>query len=78
MNDDERFRDALRRVLSVSKEELGRRLRDAEFRSTLERRVAGALRSAIEAHGPIDKRTTGSAAKRVVGQILELLASRKS
>ncbi len=33
------------------------------------RAVAGALRSAIDAHGPIDKRSVGSAAKRVVGAL---------
>jgi hypothetical protein len=35
----------------------------------LERAVSGALRSAIDAHGPITKQNLGSAVKRVVSQI---------
>lgn len=34
--------------------------------------VSGALRSAIQAHGPIDKLHIGCATKRIVGQILTL------
>lgn len=39
-------------------------------RASLERRIAGALRVAISAHGPITADTVGSAAKRVAGQLL--------
>ncbi len=35
--------------------------------------VSVALRSAIEAHGPIDKLHIGCATKRIVGQVLRLL-----
>jgi hypothetical protein len=46
-----------------------RRLAEAERfiadRQDNERRIAGALRSAIEAHGPITPEWIGSAAKRV-------------
>lgn len=37
--------------------------------SDLERQVIGALRSTIEAHGPITKEQIGSAAKRIAGQL---------
>lgn len=35
----------------------------------LERALAGALRSAIKAHGPIGPENIGSAVKRIVGQL---------
>jgi len=38
-------------------------------RAKLERRIAGALRSTVDAHGPITKQWVGSAAKRVVSEI---------
>jgi hypothetical protein len=40
-----------------------------EDRAKLERRIAGALRSTIDAHGPITKMWIGSATKRVVSEI---------
>lgn len=38
-------------------------------RSRLESQVAGALRSCIDAHGPITKAYLGSAAKRAVAAV---------
>ena len=38
-------------------------------RADLERQIVGALRSAIDAHGPITRLIVGSAAKRVTRQI---------
>lgn len=38
-------------------------------RSATERAIAGALRSAIDAHGSIDRRNIGSATKRIVKQL---------
>lgn len=40
-----------------------------EDRARIERLVAGALRSCIEAHGPITPEWIGSAAKRVISQL---------
>lgn len=40
-----------------------------EADASLERRVTGALKSTIAAHGPITKEWIGSAAKRLVGMI---------
>jgi hypothetical protein len=42
-------------------------------RSALEKRIAGALRSCIDAHGPITPERIGSAAKRAVGAIMRVL-----
>ena len=35
----------------------------------IERKIMGALRSSIDAHGPITKELIGSATKRIVGTI---------
>ncbi len=40
--------------------------------------VSGALRSAIQAHGPIDKLHIGCATKRIVGQVLQLYRETKN
>lgn len=42
---------------------------DLNDRSSLERQIVGALRSAIHAHGPITNDNASSAAKRVIGVI---------
>lgn len=42
---------------------------DMENRSLVERQIAGALKSTIRAHGPIDNFWVGSAAKRIYGQL---------
>ena len=39
---------------------------DLTQRGSLERAIVGALRNAIEAHGPITRETAPSAAKRVI------------
>lgn len=36
-------------------------------RKQLERMLAGAMKSCIDAHGPITREWTGSAAKRMIG-----------
>lgn len=41
----------------------------SEQRGTLERKIVGALRNAIDAHGPITLSNANSAAKRVIGAI---------
>lgn len=38
-------------------------------RSTVESRVAGALKNTVDAHGPIDKDWVASAAKRIYGML---------
>ena len=57
------------RQLELELETIERRLTEAERfiadRPDNERRIAGALRSAIGAHGPITSEWIGSAAKRV-------------
>ena len=40
------------------------------MRKKLSRRVSGAMKSAIAAHGPITKELIGSATKRIVNQVL--------
>jgi hypothetical protein len=42
---------------------------DLNQRAALERLICGALRSAVDAHGPITKETAPSAAKRVIGAL---------
>ena len=42
---------------------------DLSDRSAIERRIVGALRTAIAAHGPIDHNYISSAAKRVYGEL---------
>jgi len=44
---------------------------------SLERMVSGALRSCIDAHGPITRHRIGSAAKRIAHQIAADLAGRR-
>jgi hypothetical protein len=43
-----------------------------------ERAIVGALRSAIEAHGPITAEHIGSAAKRILGNLKNVGESRKA
>lgn len=45
---------------------------DIEDRSTLESRLAGALKNTIDAHGPITKDWVASAAKRMYGTLKAL------
>lgn len=45
---------------------------------TTAKRVSGALKSCIDAHGPITKLLIGSATKRVVGALLENPNEQKS
>ncbi len=47
----------------------------SDIRSRRERAAAGALRSAIAAHGPVTLEQVGSAAKRVVAQLDASIAS---
>jgi hypothetical protein len=49
-----------------------------EDRAKFERRVAGALRSTIDAHGPITKQWIGSATKRIVSEIKALEREERS
>lgn len=42
---------------------------DLASRGVLERQVVGAIRDAVNSHGPITKETANSAAKRVIGAI---------
>lgn len=46
---------------------------EIQNRSVVEKRIAGALRSAIDQHGPITPLTLGSATKRVFA-VLKVLA----
>lgn len=41
--------------------------------SRLESRIAGAIKSCIDAHGPITKEWTGSAAKRAMSEFVSYL-----
>jgi hypothetical protein len=45
---------------------------ELQDRPTVERQIGGALRSTIDAHGPITKSTSSSAAKRVYSALKQL------
>jgi len=45
---------------------------ELDNRSTIERRIVGAIRSSVAAHGTLDFDTAPSAAKRVYGELKAL------
>lgn len=49
-----------------------RNLLDLQDRSLIERRLVGAIRSAIHAHGPITPETAPSAAKRACAALKQI------
>jgi len=48
-----------------------------EDRTTVERAIAGALKSTINVHGKIDYSLIGSASKRIYGQLKNLSKTQK-